>query len=114
MKFPVPAGDSVSKIAGFKRVQLYNHSFLLYQLPITLDNQLIGLIQLAAYTGAEDKLMGRMSTVLLFGSIVTILAASSLGYFLARKSMAPIGKVIEAANEHGIAMVFSGQRYFRH
>jgi signal transduction histidine kinase len=98
MKFPVPTGDSASKIAGFKRVQLYNHSFLLYQLPITLDNQLIGLIQLAAYTGAEDKLMSRMSTVLLFGSIVTILAASSLGYFLARKSMAPIGKVIEAAN----------------
>ncbi|WP_068786687.1 sensor histidine kinase [Paenibacillus phocaensis] len=98
MKFPVPDGNSLSKIAGFKKVQLYNQSFLLYQLPVTLDNQLIGLIQLAAYTGAEDKLMNRMSTVLLFGSVITILAASSLGLFLARKSMAPIGKVIEAAN----------------
>lgn len=98
MKFPIPSADSIHSMKGFQNIRIYNNPFLLYQVPVILDGQLIGLIQLAAYTGAEDRLMERMKTVMLFGSFISIIVASTLGLFLARKSMAPIGKVIEAAN----------------
>ncbi|MEF2966891.1 HAMP domain-containing sensor histidine kinase [Paenibacillus sp. M1] len=98
LQFPVPDPDKVDKISGFQTIQIKNYSFLLYQLPVSLNNQVIGLVQLAAYTGAEDRLMERMKSLLLTGSLFTILVASTFGLFLARKSIAPIGKVIEAAN----------------
>ncbi|WP_410769850.1 sensor histidine kinase [Fontibacillus sp. BL9] len=98
LQFPVPDSSEVSEIVRFQNTQLKGYSFLLYQVPVSLNEKVIGLVQLAAYTGAEDRLMERMKTILLIGSFITILAASTFGLFLARKSMAPIGKVIEAAS----------------
>lgn len=53
---------------------------------------------MATYVGEQNKLLERLKTILLVGSFATLIAAFTFGLFLARKSMSPIGKVIEAAN----------------
>lgn len=96
--FPVPDAGSASGINGFQKMTLSGYSFILYQVPVSLNGKVIGLVQLAAYTGAEDRLLERMKSILFIGGMFTVVLASTFGWFLARKSMEPIEKVIEAAN----------------
>lgn len=96
--FPVPAIEDIGKKGLFQKITINGNSYILYERAVYLDDTIVGLLQLAADTNAEDRLMERMKTILLIGSSITLLVASTFGLFLARKSMAPIGKVIEAAN----------------
>ncbi|MFD1178465.1 sensor histidine kinase [Paenibacillus puldeungensis] len=97
--FPVPDIEDIGKKGKFQNITINGNSYILYERALVLnENTIVGLLQLAADTNAENRLMHQMRTVLLFGSVFLIIIASSLGMFLARKSMAPIGKVIEAAN----------------
>lgn len=96
--FPVPKINEIFN-GRFQKVSINNNSYLLYERALGLDNHtVVGLLQLAADTNAEDRLMRQMRSVLLIGSLITIVIASTFGWFLARKSMDPIGKVIEAAS----------------
>lgn len=98
ISFPVPNVEDIGKNGKFQRITLNGNSYILYERAVYLEDTIVGLLQLAADTNAEDRLMERMKTILLIGSFTTLLVASTFGLFLARKSMAPIGKVIEAAN----------------
>ncbi|MED4957038.1 HAMP domain-containing protein [Paenibacillus macerans] len=98
ISFPIPEMKDIQN-GKFQPITINGNSYMLYERALGLnDHTIVGLLQLAADTNAEDRLMKQMRTVILFGSLFTIVIASSLGLFLARKSMAPIGKVIEAAN----------------
>lgn len=96
--FPVPDVRSASDSNGFQNMTVSGYSFIVYQVPIHLNGNIIGLVQLGAYTGAEDRLLERMKSILFIGGVISVVLASTFGLFLARKSMEPIGKVIEAAN----------------
>ncbi|HEY2492985.1 MAG TPA: HAMP domain-containing sensor histidine kinase [Paenibacillus sp.] len=103
MKIPVPLEISGEREGGFSHIQIQNknlYPFMLYQRPIfALDGTMIGLLQVAAFTGPEQVLLNRLQNILFLGSLIMIIFATTLGLFLARKSMRPIGKVIEAANQ---------------
>ncbi len=96
--FPVPSIEDIGRNGLFQKVTINGNSYILYERAVYLDDTIVGLLQLAADTNAEDRLMERMKNILLIGSFITLLVASTFGLFLARKSMTPIGKVIEAAN----------------
>lgn len=98
MVFPVPDIDQIGKKGVFQSITINGNSYMLYERPLVYGNTIVGLLQLAADTNAENRIMDQLKTVLLFGSFITIAVASTFGLFLARQSMAPIGKVIEAAN----------------
>jgi two-component system, OmpR family, sensor kinase len=99
LKFDVPERDSIMADKGFKQLSLEGYHFIMYQMPLMgPDDTPLAVLQVAAPTSQEDKLMERLQNILLVGSFATLLAAFTLGLFLARKSMSPIGKVIEAAN----------------
>ncbi|CAM3119338.1 HAMP domain-containing sensor histidine kinase [Paenibacillus sediminis] len=99
MKFPIPDMKDVEKSQGFHRIEVSKYPFLMYQHSITYQGQLIGVLQVAMFTGSEDKLLNRLQNILVYGSVVMLFIATTFGLFLARKSMRPIGKVIEAANQ---------------
>ncbi|MGF7046652.1 signal transduction histidine kinase [Paenibacillus sp. DS2015] len=104
MQIPVPSLESKITVGELSHIQIENYSFILYQQPIFAQNgpqngQMIGLLQVAAFTGPEQVLLNRLQNILILGSLIMIIFASTLGLFLARKSMRPIGKVIEAANQ---------------
>lgn len=102
--FPVPstaAGAVQSK--GIKNITVEGNPFMVYQSPVYLstevDSQVIGLLQVAQFTGSQGRLMDRLQNVLVYGSLFALFAAATSGLFLARKSMKPLVKVIEGANQ---------------
>lgn len=99
MKFDIPEREDVQDEKGFKQLSLEGYHFIMYQMPLlNPDNKPLAVLQVAAPTSQEDKLMLRLKNILLVGSFATLIAAFTFGLFLARKSMSPIGKVIDAAN----------------
>ncbi|MFB5760333.1 sensor histidine kinase [Paenibacillus medicaginis] len=102
IQLPVPStpkGAYASK--GFKKVSEKGNSFLIYYQPLILEdnNKVVGLLQVAQLTNSQDRLLQRLENVLVYGSLVALFAAATSGLFLARKSMSPLVKVIEGANQ---------------
>ncbi|MFB5673284.1 ATP-binding protein [Paenibacillus terreus] len=102
IQLPVPStpeGAYTSK--GFKKVSESGNSFLVFYQPLILEdnNQVVGLLQVAQLTNSQDKLLHRLENVMVYGSLVALIAAATSGLFLARKSMSPLVKVIEGANQ---------------
>ncbi|MFD1773254.1 sensor histidine kinase [Paenibacillus rhizophilus] len=99
LRFDIPPRQNL-KSDGFKDAYYKGYHFLIYQKVVNVqgyDNNPAAILQMAAYTGEQDKLLERLKTILIAGSFATLIAAFTFGLFLARKAMSPIGKVIEAA-----------------
>ncbi|ASR48376.1 two-component sensor histidine kinase [Paenibacillus kribbensis] len=100
--FPVPS-TAVGAVQneGIRRVSVEGDSFMIYQQPIKSDELglVVGFLQIGQFTGSQDRLMNRLQNVLVYGSLFALLAAATSGLFLARKSMKPLVKVIEGANQ---------------
>lgn len=62
-------------------------------------NQLLGVLQAAVPTSQIVKFFNTMQYILAFLSIITIILAATLGWYLARKALLPIDQVIAAANQ---------------
>ncbi|WP_433943917.1 HAMP domain-containing sensor histidine kinase [Paenibacillus sp. SN-8-1] len=99
LSLPVPKPNALVNGGEFSTFTKNGYSFILFELPVPSADQPFGVLSLAVNTMSEDRLMDQMKTVLVFGFFITVVCASTLGLFLARKSMRPIGKVIEAANQ---------------
>lgn len=90
-----------------QQVQYKSRTYLVYYSPIlNLDqaisgpkNQILGVRIVATDMTDSQQLFGDLRVTLIVGSLATLFIAFTLGLFLARKSMAPIGKVIKAANQ---------------
>ncbi|MBW4085323.1 cell wall metabolism sensor histidine kinase WalK [Paenibacillus sp. S150] len=101
LEFKIPAQDAVKNQQGFIKANYEGNPFLIYQISIDVaatGGTLPAVLQVAAYTGEQDRLMLNLKNILLVGSFATLIAAFTFGLFLARKAMSPIDKVIEAAN----------------
>ncbi|WP_411345753.1 sensor histidine kinase [Paenibacillus sp. WLX1005] len=59
----------------------------------------LGVLIIASDMTDSHQLFDNLRVTLIVGSLATLFIAFTLGLFLARKSMAPIGKVIKAANQ---------------
>ncbi|WP_054955911.1 sensor histidine kinase [Paenibacillus dakarensis] len=103
LKFEVPEPNfaKASKDVGFKKFNVGGYPFLVYQGFVTkeLTNEVVGWIQVGTYTGTAENTLNRLRSILISGSLATLIIASTLGLFLARKSMKPIQKVADAANQ---------------
>lgn len=85
----------------FKRFTVKGNSFLLFEAPVFEERtgKLYGWLQVGANTRTIEETLDRLQSILIMGSAATLVIASTLGLFLARKSMKPIGKVTEAAEQ---------------
>ncbi|KAA8999638.1 HAMP domain-containing histidine kinase [Paenibacillus spiritus] len=100
LQFDVPSREQVKNKMQFVQGTYGGYHFLIYQVAVNAENynnNPVGVLQIASYTGEQDKLLHRLKTILIAGSFATLLAAFTFGLFMARKSMNPIGKVTEAA-----------------
>lgn len=103
--FEVPSGETMDlnyKI-HFETMKLGGVSYTVLMIPIPASfngqKMIIGFLQLGANTISEDHIMYQLWRILLLGSLITIVVASTFGLFLARASMRPIGKIIQAADQ---------------
>ncbi|ALS26817.1 two-component system sensor histidine kinase [Paenibacillus sp. 32O-W] len=101
LSFPVPDASDTKKslYEGFDSVKVNGYSFIVYQRPIIYDNTLIGLLQVGAYTGLQERYLANLRTILIFSSLIAILIAFTVGLLLARQALRPIENVIRAARQ---------------
>lgn len=99
LKLPVPMEmDQIH--SGIRKVDVQSYPFLVYEKPIRFENSdpIIGVIQVAAHTGHEARFTRELRNILIVSSMVTVVLAFSLGFFLAQKSLRPIEKIIRATD----------------
>lgn len=84
----------------FTRFTVKGTSFMVLEAPVFEEKtgKLYGWLQVGANTRTIEETLARLQSILIMGSAATLVIASTLGLFLARKSMKPIGKVTEAAD----------------
>ena len=99
--FPYPEeGEELSRQGSFRTIRVENYPFLVYEYPLILnDGSLVGLLQVAATTDREESLLRNVQTILILSSLFLLLAAFTIGLFLARKALKPIENVIRATNQ---------------
>ncbi|WP_438446609.1 sensor histidine kinase [Gorillibacterium sp. sgz5001074] len=61
------------------------------------SNTVYGILQIAVVIDSTEKILETLKLVLLMLSLITLILAASLGWFLARKALKPIDTVIAAA-----------------
>ncbi|GGD74654.1 sensor histidine kinase [Paenibacillus nasutitermitis] len=102
MKLPFPKSEEMTGKGGYyDNINVSGNPFLVYQQPLysNVDNSLIGLLQVAAYSGREESLLNNLRTILVFSSVAALLIAFTVGLFLARQALRPIENVIQASNK---------------
>lgn len=104
-----PAGLQ-SALAGQEQhstVTLADQQLALYSTPLLIDDQVVGVLQIAASLQPYETTLARLR-LLLGGAVggVTILAAL-LGWFLATKAMQPVDRMARAAHAIGSQADFS-------
>jgi len=72
-------------------------SMRIYSAPVTDDNRLLAVVQVARSLEAEHETLQRLLTTLLLGSPLLALFAALGGYFLAARALAPIDAITRAA-----------------
>ncbi|WP_314585592.1 HAMP domain-containing sensor histidine kinase [Paenibacillus terrigena] len=100
IQFPYPKSTDQIK-PGFKHITVEGLPFYVYEGPIKIknSNKSIGVATIGVYTGKEVLFFTQLKNILTLVSITMVLIASSIGLFLARKSLRPIENVIRAANQ---------------
>ncbi|MFF2480693.1 sensor histidine kinase [Paenibacillus sp. NPDC058071] len=79
-------------------------SFLIYQTPLTqknADGQLtsVGLIQVGAFIGAQERYLNGLRSILFTSSAAALIVAFTFGLFLARQALQPIERVIRSTEK---------------
>lgn len=80
----------------FETAHIQGFPFLIYNKPLFIRGQLVGVLQTTVITG---EFLTDLRWIFIVASIVTILLASSLGWFMARKALRPIDHVITATEQ---------------
>ncbi|MGG1552008.1 sensor histidine kinase [Paenibacillus ferrarius] len=85
----------------FVKTKVLGQDFLIYHQGIRSDDgtRLIGVLQAAVPVGSYERTAVTLRYTLIIWAILTIIVAASLGWFLARKALKPIERVIDAANQ---------------
>ncbi len=87
------------EISWFSTTQQDDNNLLIYHIRMESNNQIIGVLQVAMEITRDLHFLHNIRTVLLTLSLIAILIAATLGWFLARKALRPIENVIMAANQ---------------
>jgi heavy metal sensor kinase len=72
-------------------------SLQLYTAPVTDNNQLVAIVQVAQSTSAVQATLGRLLTTLLIAAPLLLLAAAASGYFLAARALRPVDAMTQMA-----------------
>lgn len=103
LTLPFPKKLQVDQQAYFNKENIGSIPFMVYTQPLKALVQgkeaVIGVLQVAAYTGREDRFFEMLVNVLILTGALTILIAFSLGLLLVRKALQPIDSVIAAARQ---------------
>lgn len=104
LKFPdIPAKQISCVLDGdcrFEKLKIDGLEFLVYYTPIISQRgEAIGMMQAGTYIEPYEQLLAMLRLILTVTALLSIVIASSVGWFLARKALRPIEQVIVATNQ---------------
>jgi signal transduction histidine kinase len=109
LKATIPLSEQAKKAlqkndALFEKGELLKQPIYIYNRSIVLASgkngvTYVGVLQVALPISGYDRFFDMLQYILAFLAFVTIFVASTIGLFLARKALAPIDHVIDAANQ---------------
>ncbi|MDN5361429.1 MAG: two-component system, OmpR family, sensor kinase [Moorella sp. (in: firmicutes)] len=88
-------------IAFFETDVVGNHSLRIYNVPLLLQNQPVGLLQVARLLSPVQQTLGNLRRVLLLLGLFLVFIATTLGYILARTALRPIDRLTQVAEQIG-------------
>ncbi|MBH5319269.1 HAMP domain-containing histidine kinase [Paenibacillus sp. GSMTC-2017] len=98
--YPEAAANPQSEFVEFPiRIGKSSYTMVTYQRPITINNELVGLLQVGAIAYNEEKFLSGLRTSLIFSSLVVVLIAFTIGMIIAKQALRPIGRVIRATQQ---------------
>ncbi|WP_239614938.1 sensor histidine kinase [Cohnella mopanensis] len=97
LTFPFPRQDEASQDYRFISREVNGAPFLILEKSLKYDNNIVGLLQVGAFTGREQQFLAQLRNILWASGVVGVIAAFFLGMFLSRKALMPINRVTEAA-----------------
>ncbi|MBN2392501.1 MAG: HAMP domain-containing histidine kinase, partial [Anaerolineae bacterium] len=80
-----------------------------YNQPVIVDNELVGIVQVARSLADLDRSLRSLGTTLLLGSVLTTLIAFGIGWTLSGITLQPIHRITETAREIGESRDFSSR-----
>lgn len=104
-----PAGlAAVQGGTGWSETALVqDEPLLIYSQPITDQNRVTEIIQVAAPIAEREASLGTLRLILLVGSIFVIILAFAAGWWLAGTALAPIHRITQTAQKIGAERSFS-------
>ena len=78
-------------MSGDQGIRIYNR-------PLVLNNQVIGVLQVGRTLGPTEAALGRLRFLLFLGSGITLFFTGTLGWIMAGQALKPIGRMTEAAS----------------
>lgn len=98
----VQAGTPWSETA-----QVQDEPLLIYSQPVTDQNRVTEIVQIAAPIAEREASLGTLRLILLVGSIFVLIAAFAAGWWLAGTALAPIHRITQTARKIGAERSFS-------
>lgn len=111
---PLPISDAgLTELKGgaarMEIAQGETSRWLVYNLPVVLDEEVVGIVQLARPLADRDRSLRRLGVMLLAGSGLTTLVAFGAGWVLAGTTLRPIQRITKTAEAIGEARDFSSR-----
>ncbi|MGB8646942.1 MAG: HAMP domain-containing sensor histidine kinase [Anaerolineae bacterium] len=99
--------------AWTEKAQVQGEPLLLYSRPITVENNLPQILQVAAPISERDQALGTLRWILTAVSLLAILAAFGIGWVLAGLALSPIHQITHTAQVIGAERDFSRRVEYR-
>ncbi|XID93292.1 sensor histidine kinase [Paenibacillaceae bacterium WGS1546] len=98
LTFAYPRQDQLAgNTYRFATTEVNGVPFLVLEKALVYRGDVVGLLQIGAWTGREQQFLAQLRTILWFAGAAGLIAAFFLGMFLSRKALMPINRVTEAA-----------------
>jgi len=99
---PYPAASSYPE-EGFANIQVEiekkKYKMIIFQRPLAINNELVGLLQVATISYNEEQYLTGLRNTLLLSSILVVIIAFTVGMLIARQALRPIERVIDATKQ---------------
>jgi two-component system OmpR family sensor kinase len=82
----------------YETKHVHNHPLRIYYLPLVAGNQWIGLLQVGASLHGLNQSLANLKLLLAIGALSAATLSAIIGWFLSRKSLEPIQRIIETTS----------------
>jgi signal transduction histidine kinase len=110
--YQLPLDEDVKNTVGqgggeFQTVVLANDRLRLYNTPLVVGHQVVGIVQVARRLQSVDDTANGLRLVLAVGSLLAIIAALGLGWLTSGRALRPLERVSRTAEHIGAERDFS-------